>query len=47
MKHFDDIRFQFKRVYDSNTIQNVFLAGGTGSGKTFVTKNAFGGTGLG
>ena len=26
--------------------KNFFLAGGLGSGKTFVTRNAFGGTGL-
>ena len=27
-------------------LKHFFLAGGPGSGKTFVTRNAFGGTGL-
>jgi len=33
-------------LYDPNIFKAFFLAGGPGSGKTFVTKNAFGGTGL-
>ena len=48
MKQFDDIRFQDLKegLYDPNIFKAFFLAGGPGSGKTFVTKNAFGGTGL-
>jgi len=48
MKTFDDIRFQELKegLYDPNIFKAFFLAGGPGSGKTFVTKNAFGGTGL-
>jgi predicted kinase len=33
-------------VYDPGIFKAFFLAGGPGSGKTFVTGNAFGGTGL-
>jgi len=33
-------------VYDPGIFKAFFLAGGPGSGKTFVTKSAFGGTGL-
>ncbi len=33
-------------VYDPGIFKAFFLAGGPGSGKTFVTRNAFGGTGL-
>jgi predicted kinase len=48
MKKFDDIRFQDLQegLYDPNIFKAFFLAGGPGSGKTFVTGNAFGGTGL-
>ena len=48
MKHYDDIRFQELKegLYDQGIFKAFFLAGGPGSGKTFVTKNAFGGTGL-
>ena len=48
MKEFDDIRFQDLKegLYDPNIFKAFFLAGGPGSGKTFVTRNAFGGTGL-
>ena len=48
MKQFDDIRFQELKegLYDPNIFKAFFLAGGPGSGKTFVTRNAFGGTGL-
>ena len=48
MKNFDDIRFQELQegLYDPNIFKAFFLAGGPGSGKTFVTRNAFGGTGL-
>ena len=48
MKKFDDIRFQELQegLYDPNIFKAFFLAGGPGSGKTFVTKNAFGGSGL-
>ena len=46
MKQFDDIRFQDLKegLYDPNIFKAFFLAGGPGSGKTFVTRNAFGGT---
>ena len=33
-------------VYDPGIFKAFFLAGGPGSGKTFVTKTAFAGTGL-
>src|SRR6056300_564196 len=48
MKQFDDIRFQELKegLYDPNIFKAFFLAGGPGSGKTFVTRNAFAGTGL-
>ena len=48
VKNFDDIRFQDLQegLYDPNIFKASFLAGGPGSGKTFVTRNAFGGTGL-
>ena len=48
MKTFNDIRFQDLKegLYDPNIFKAFFLAGGPGSGKTFVTKSAFGGTGL-
>ena len=48
MKKFDDIRFQDLQegLYDPNIFKAFFLAGGPGSGKSFVTNNAFGGTGL-
>jgi len=48
MKTFDDIRFQELKegLYDPNIFKAFFLAGGPGSGKTFVTRNAFAGTGL-
>jgi|TARA_E500000081_G_scaffold142734_1_gene161838 predicted kinase len=48
MKNFDDIRFQELQegLYDPNIFKAFFLAGGPGSGKTFVTRSAFGGTGL-
>jgi len=48
VKNFDDIRFQDLQegLYDPNIFKAFFLAGGPGSGKTFVTRNAFGGTGL-
>ena len=46
MKNFDDIRYLQEGLYDPNIFKAFFLAGGPGSGKTFVTRNAFGGTGL-
>ena len=33
-------------LYDPNIFKAFFLAGGPGSGKSFVTKNVFSGTGL-
>jgi len=48
MKSFNDIRYQDLQegLYDPNIFKAFFLAGGPGSGKTFVTKSSFGGTGL-
>ena len=48
MKIFDDIRFQDLQegLYDPHIFKAFFLAGGPGSGKTFVTASAFAGTGL-
>ena len=48
MKTFDQVRFQDLQegLYDPNIFKVFFLAGGPGSGKTFVTRAAFGGTGL-
>ena len=48
MKSYNDIRFQELKegLYDPNIFKAFFLAGGPGSGKTFVTRSAFGGTGL-
>ncbi|RPH06132.1 MAG: hypothetical protein CBC53_003900 [Alphaproteobacteria bacterium TMED93] len=48
MKTFNDIRYQELKegLYDPNIFKAFFLAGGPGSGKTFVTRSAFGGTGL-
>lgn len=48
MKTYDQVRFQELKegLYDPNIFKAFFLAGGPGSGKTFVTRNAFGGTGL-
>tara|TARA_B110000858_G_C17802343_1_gene475979 strand:+ start:1585 stop:2277 length:693 start_codon:yes stop_codon:yes gene_type:complete len=48
MKSFNDIIYQDLQegLYDPNIFKAFFLAGGPGSGKTFVTGNAFGGTGL-
>ena len=48
MKSFNDIKYKElnEGLYDPNIFKAFFLAGGPGSGKTFVTKGAFGGTGL-
>ena len=48
MKKFDDIRYQELKegLYDPHIFKAFFLAGGPGSGKTFVTRSAFAGTGL-
>ena len=46
MKNFDEIRNLNEGLYDPNIFKAFFLAGGPGSGKTFVTKGSFGGTGL-
>ena len=48
MKNFDDIRFQDLQegLYDPHIFKAFFLAGGPGSGKTFVTHSAFAGHGL-
>ena len=46
MKTFDQIRYLQEGLYDPNIFKAFFLAGGPGSGKTFVTRGAFGGTGL-
>ena len=46
MKTFEQVRYLQEGLYGPNIFRNFFLAGGAGSGKTFVTKGAFGGTGL-
>ena len=46
MKTYEQVRFLNEGLYDPNIFKAFFLAGGPGSGKTFVTKGAFGGTGL-
>ena len=48
MKHFRTIYEEYltEGVYDPGIFKGFFLAGGPGSGKTFVTQNAFAGTGL-
>ena len=46
MKTFEQIRYLEEGLYDPNIFKAFFLAGGPGSGKTFVTRAAFGGTGL-
>src|SRR5210317_1219117 len=46
-KTLDEIRQYINEgVYDPGIFKAFFLAGGPGSGKTFVTATAFGGTGL-
>ena len=44
MKTFEQILSE--GLYDPNIFKAFFLAGGPGSGKSFVTKNVFSGTGL-
>ena len=46
MKTYEQVRFLNEGLYDPNIFKAFFLAGGPGSGKTFVTRGAFGGTGL-
>ena len=46
MKTFDEVRYLQEGLYDPNIFKSFFLAGGQGSGKTFVTRGSFGGTGL-
>ena len=48
MKTFDQIRYKdlTEGVYDKNIFKAFFLAGGPGSGKSFVTTSAFAGSGL-
>ena len=46
MKNFDDIRYLQEGLYDPNIFKAFFLAGGPGSGKSFVSKSALGGMGL-
>ena len=47
MKKFLDFKFNLQEgVYDPGIFKAFFLAGGPGSGKTFVTQTAFAGTGL-
>ena len=48
MKKFDELNnIELNEgLYDPNIFKAFFLVGGPGSGKTFVTRNAFGGTGL-
>ncbi len=46
MKTYEDIRYLQEGLYDPNIFKAFFLAGGPGSGKTFVTRSAFAGFGL-
>ena len=47
MKNLKEIKEFIKEgVYDPGILKAFFLAGGPGSGKSFVTRNAFSGTGL-
>jgi shikimate kinase len=47
MKNLKEIREFIKEgVYDPGILKAFFLAGGPGSGKSFVTRNAFAGSGL-
>jgi len=46
MKTYEEIRYLQEGLYDPNIFKVFFLAGGPGSGKTFVTRAAFGGSGL-
>ena len=48
MKHFKAVYEEYilEGVYDPGIFKAFFLAGGPGSGKTFVTQSAFAGTGL-
>jgi len=46
MKTYEEIRYLEEGLYDPNIFKVFFLAGGPGSGKTFVTRAAFGGSGL-
>jgi len=47
MKKYSDFKITLKEgVYDPGIFKAFFLAGGPGSGKTFVTATAFAGTGL-
>tara|TARA_E500000331_G_scaffold260058_1_gene250954 strand:+ start:341 stop:1027 length:687 start_codon:yes stop_codon:yes gene_type:complete len=46
MKTYDQIRYLEEGLYDPNIFKAFFLAGGPGSGKTFVTRSAFAGFGL-
>ena len=48
MKEFKSLKEEYLQegVYDPGIFKAYFLAGGPGSGKTFVTASAFGGTGL-
>ena len=47
MKTFNYKQFLIKEgVYDPGIFKAYFLAGGPGSGKSFVTSSAFAGTGL-
>ena len=43
MKTFTELQ---EGVYDANIFKVIFLAGGPGSGKSFVARNLFTGTGL-
>ena len=46
MKTYEEVRYLQEGLYDPNIFKVFFLAGGPGSGKTFVTRAAFGGSGL-
>ena len=47
MKRFEDLRTPLlEGVYDPNIFKAIFLAGGPGSGKSYVVRRTTGGTGL-
>ena len=47
MKRFQDLRTPLDEgVYDPNIFKAFFLAGGPGSGKSYVVRRTTGGTGL-
>ena len=46
MKTFDEVRYLQEGLYDPNNFKAFFMAGGPGSGKSYVVRKSTGGTGL-